>query len=289
MTRERLSVAPARTAGCFRVASVNLWGFFGDWPARRKVLVSNWPGVDADVVALQEARLLGGTDQVEELARELRYSELARDPLRAAGQDHEGVAIMSRLPLSETLPIPLPTPGGRRVALRVAVLFPSTRVDVVVAHTSVLAPALTLQLRVLSGLAGTPLVLAGDLNAEPSSTRPILEAAGIIDALRWDEKATWPVDEQAFRGAYADAFGGPPQFPVLPRRLDYVLTRGLRVAAAGVTVFGDAEHGFCSDHAIVWADLCLDREPLSIIATHGSSGVGPSGVGPSGVGLSSLT
>jgi endonuclease/exonuclease/phosphatase family metal-dependent hydrolase len=129
-------------------------------------------------------------------------------------------------------------------------------VPLVAAHTSVEPPeALDAQLRALCRLDGQRLVLAGDLNAEPDVVRPLYEAQGFDDALGFADVPTWPVDVQAFREAWTAAVGREPYFPVRPRRLDYVLTRGLKVASAGVSVCGDAAHGYASDHAVVWADL----------------------------------
>ncbi len=52
-----------------------------------------------------------------------------------------------------------------------------------------------------------------------------------------------------------------PHFALDPRRLDYVLTRGLRVASADVEVLGDADEGYASDHGVVWADIDLTTSP----------------------------
>src|SRR3954453_19346840 len=91
-----------------RVASVNLWGLFGDWEARRALLLEGWSRIDADVVVLQEARLPGAGDQARDLQLGFDLDYAARDPRAAAGEEHEGVAILSRCPLRHVESFALP-------------------------------------------------------------------------------------------------------------------------------------------------------------------------------------
>jgi endonuclease/exonuclease/phosphatase family metal-dependent hydrolase len=246
-----------------RLASINLWGLFGDWESRRMRLVEGWPRLAADVVVLQEARLHGTGDQAHDLQLLFDLPYAARDPRAAAGEEHEGVAVLSRRPLRhvEALPLPLAPPTGSghqlpRIALLAELDVCGEWVPIVAAHTSVEpAEVLDAQLRHLAAVDGTRLVVAGDLNAEPEQVRAIAEPAGLEDALGFADMPTWPVDVQAFREAWTAALGAAPYFPVRPRRLDYVLTRGLCVEASGMSVCGDSARGYASDHAIVWADL----------------------------------
>jgi endonuclease/exonuclease/phosphatase family metal-dependent hydrolase len=247
---------PPRPDGAVRVASVNLWGLFGDWESRRRLLLEGWPRIDADVVVLQEARLHGAGDQAHDLQLAFDLPYAARDPRAAAGEEHEGVAILSRQPLRHVEAFPLPLEGTPRLALRAELELDGRWVTTVAAHTSVEpAEVLEAQLRCLCAIEGPELLLAGDLNAEPAVVRPLAEPQGLDDVLGYADVPTWPVDVTAFRAAWTQALGVEPAFPVVGRRLDYVLTRGVGVAAAGVSVCGDASRGYASDHAIVWADL----------------------------------
>lgn len=254
----RWAAPPPRPDGAVRLASVNLWGLFADWPGRLARLVEGWPEVDADIVALQEVRVEGAVDQAQDLQQLLGYRYAGRDVRVASRADHEGVALLSRLPLRavESIRLPLPAPEGMRLALRAEVELGSGWVPVWTAHTTV-APAEVLldQLKVLFAAPDDPMLLVGDLNAEPSVVRPLAEPVALSDVLGYAEVPTWPVDADRFRAAWTAMTGAPPFFRVAPRRLDYVLTRGVPAMAAGVTVLGDSERGYASDHAVVWADI----------------------------------
>jgi endonuclease/exonuclease/phosphatase family metal-dependent hydrolase len=239
-----------------RVASVNLWGLFGDWEARRALLLEGWPRIDADVVVLQEARLHGAGDQARDLQLAFDLDYAARDPRAAAGEEHEGVAILSRCPLRHVESFALPHHHPPRLAVRAEISIGGRFVAMVAAHTSVEpAEVLNAQLDLLFGLEAEELVLVGDLNAEPDLVRPMAEQAGLSDALGFADMPTWPVDIQHFREGWTALLGEEPSFPLRPRRLDYVLSRGVSVVSAGMSVLGDPERGYASDHAIVWADL----------------------------------
>jgi endonuclease/exonuclease/phosphatase family metal-dependent hydrolase len=54
-------------AGLIRVATVNIWGPYGDWPARREVLRAGFAELDPDLVVLQETVVGRDVDQVGEL------------------------------------------------------------------------------------------------------------------------------------------------------------------------------------------------------------------------------
>jgi endonuclease/exonuclease/phosphatase family metal-dependent hydrolase len=74
------------------------------------------------------------------------------------------------------------------------------------------------------------------------------------DTLGWDAAPTWPVDEAEFVHAWQEKVGEPPAGDVEPRRLDYLLVRGLRVMRSGTLALGGRERSG-SDHKLVWADI----------------------------------
>ena len=55
----------------------------------------------------------------------------------------------------------------------------------------------------------------------------------------------------------AEARRGQPEGEVEPRRLDYLLVRGLYVERSARLALREHEHG-ASDHELVWADLAWD-------------------------------
>jgi endonuclease/exonuclease/phosphatase family metal-dependent hydrolase len=109
-------VLPAKGAAV-RVATLNLWGQFAVWPRRRRILAEQLPGLDIDVYLLQEV-VCGedGGDQLCELAELLGFAWTARAVAesRPHESEHEGVAIISRLPLhdAEVWPLPASRPPG---------------------------------------------------------------------------------------------------------------------------------------------------------------------------------
>src|SRR5262249_2862935 len=163
---------------------------------------------------------------------------------------------LARCPLRHVESFALPHHHPPRLAVRAELSLGGRFVPMVAAHTSVEpVHVLDAQLRLLFGLDPARLLLIGDLNAEPDVVRPLAERAGLDDALGFADMPTWPVDIQHFRDGWTAHLGAEPSFPVRPRRLDYVLSRGVSVVAAGMSVLGDPQRGYASDHAIVWADL----------------------------------
>ena len=81
----------------------------------------------------------------------------------------------------------------------------------------------------------------------------LLAEAGLHDALDGDPVATWPMNEITFGDAWRSVLGHTPQFSLERRRLDYLLSRGLEVQAAGVDELQCDGGPHASDHALVWA------------------------------------
>ena len=50
-----------------RVATQNIWGFHGDWPNRRTVLIDGLRQLQPDLVAFQEAIVTADYDQPRDL------------------------------------------------------------------------------------------------------------------------------------------------------------------------------------------------------------------------------
>gem|GEM_PF-3024087 len=242
-----------------RVATLNLWGLFGDWPCRRRLLAERWDVVDADVLLLQEVCAGPGVDQAHELGEALGYAHMHRVIGHRHGDVSEGVAIMSRLPLDDVRVAPLPAGDPPRVVLTAGV-DGEMRLRVAVVHT-VVRPrhALSAQLRAVGMVPGRPLVIGGDLNAGPERVHRALRRRGLVDLVPAGG-VTWPVvPAGAWARSWQRMTGSAPGFALTPRRIDYLLGRGVHAPAAGATVIGDEEAGYASDHAVVWADV----EPTS--------------------------
>lgn len=240
-----------------RVATLNLWGRFADWPRRRALLEAELPPLDVDVYFLQEVVCGDGRgDQLAELAELLGHAWSVR--VVAESRPHEledeGVAILSRLPLHTTAVWPLPPSHPPRHRLEASLDWPGRPLRLMTLHAAVSnRDGRAAQIAALADLKADPLVLGADLNAPTWVVRPLLERT-FDDSLGWDEQPTWPVDADAWAHAWKQKLGEQPDRDPEPRRLDYLLHRGVEVAGSGTTTLG-AEGVSASDHRLVWADI----------------------------------
>lgn len=246
-----------------RIATLNLWGRFADWPRRRSLLQELLPPLDVDVYLLQEVVCGDGRgDQLPELADILGHGWTAR--VIAESRPHEvedeGVAILSRLPLTGTAVWPLPPSHPPRHRLEASVEWDEGPLRVMTLHAAVSDDeGREEQIAALADVDVAPLVLGSDLNAPPARVRPLLGET-FDDTLGWDESPTWPVDEVEFVRAWEEKLGEEPDGDIEARRLDYLLCRGVAVAASGSLALRDVS-GSASDHALVWADVAPPPRP----------------------------
>jgi endonuclease/exonuclease/phosphatase family metal-dependent hydrolase len=115
------------------------------------------------------------------------------------------------------------------------------------------------QIASVDALTENALLLGADLNADPSQVRRLVKG-DLVDTLDWDDSPTWPVDADAFIHGWEEKLGEKPRDKPQPRRLDYLLARGLEASASGIVTLARDGHG-ASDHRLVWADLTRSRSP----------------------------
>lgn len=239
--------------GRLRLATLNLWGRFADWPKRRALLEQKLPPLEIDVYFLQEVVCGGGGgDQLVELADALGYAWTARviAESRPHETEDEGVAILSSLPLHTTAVWPLLPSHPPRHRLETSIDWNQRSLRLMTLHAAVTNDdGRDAQITALAELKADPLVLGSDLNAPPWVVRPRLEDA-FADTLDWDDQPTWPVDADRWARAWKQKLGETPNRDSEPRRLDYLLCRGVEIADSGTVALGDA-----SDHKLVWADI----------------------------------
>lgn len=227
-----------------RAASVNVWNY-NHWRERLPLLREELEGMRADLVGFQELRCrrAGGPGrspfQVADVSRMLPAHQFAFVPAmtfrEGARELHtEGVAVFSRLPVEEVGHVRLTRNasdgddfhqrvcawarvrvGGRRL------LFASTHLSL-----SDAARRRTLdEIGEFAAAAGLPVVLVGDFNAEsaPGARPSLLTRHGFRDA--WAEAR----GEAEADGEAGHTFGSwSPS-----KRIDYVMSRGMRAVAAG--------------------------------------------------------
>ncbi|HWT93497.1 MAG TPA: endonuclease/exonuclease/phosphatase family protein [Solirubrobacteraceae bacterium] len=238
----------------FTVGTLNIWGRWADWPARRAALASCFPQPGPDVLLLQEVRHDALGDQAEELAELLGYPEQVTVEGHRNDDGSEGLAMLSRLPLTGVHHEALPTSDPPRKVIVASIACAEESVTIVCGHT-VAVPEHVRQEQVEAFLkrAGERVVLGADLNDTPDRVAPLLAEAALTDALDGHEAPTWPMNEQTFGTAWRETLGHAPQFSLERRRLDYLLSRGLEVQAAGVDELQCDGGPHASDHALVWA------------------------------------
>jgi endonuclease/exonuclease/phosphatase family metal-dependent hydrolase len=204
----------------------------------------------------------GRGDQLHEFAELVGYQWTARAIAenRPHETEDEGVAIVARMPLRETAVWPLPPSHPPRHRLEASVDWNGHALRLMTLHAAVAElDGRDEQIAALADLKATPLVLGSDLNARPSVVRPLL-GKSFADALAWSEQPTWPVDVEEFVHAWEDKLGEPPKGDPEPRRLDYLLCRGVEITASGTVALGDGSRS-ASDHYLVWADITASRAP----------------------------
>lgn len=265
----------AGAAPLFRVATLNLWGVRGDWPARRRVLRRTFADLDADLLLLQETIVRPGYDQVEDLLGDgyHRVHQSTRDP------DGQGISLAGRRPLEnvEELdlrpPSPDPFPAGALVATvraappfgEVAVVnhFPSWELRqerereqqavAVARHLEARWPDLQ-----------HPVVLGGDLDAEPdAASLRYLTGRQSLDGHSVCFRDAWEARHGPRRGVTYT-----PDNPIMEggdwpfRQIDHVLVRCdvhrgpvLEVEACRLFLDQPIEGVWGSDHFGLVADL----------------------------------
>lgn len=86
-----------------RVATLNLWGVRGDWPARRALLRERFRRYAPDVVTFQEAIETGSYDQTRDiLGPDYHVAHQA-----GREEDGQGVSTASRWPIAEVVEVDL--------------------------------------------------------------------------------------------------------------------------------------------------------------------------------------
>ena len=221
----------------FRVATFNIHGGEGrDGRLDLQRTADSLRG--ADLVALNEVYGSGYWEvagQAEILGRELQLAWLFAPSERRWGHEHFGNAALTSLAVESWQKIPLPRNSGHscRNLLLAAFTFRGRTIRAAITHLDRGDPLdrqrqLQMAADLFLGLE-EPAILLGDMNTtadEPAIER-LLSAPGVNDPL-------------------AQIMGENT-----PRRIDWILTRGLETADAGL-VESDA-----SDHPCVWAELRL--------------------------------
>jgi len=219
-----------------RIATWNLWWKFGPWAERAEPIAVELERVDADVVGLQEVWSDDSADQAALLAERLGH-HMARTRRTDGRPDGFGNALLSRWPITSAETIRLPGRDGERAvrSLLVAELaHPSGPQTVGVTHLAWQYDRSALRQEQLAAVVevlaerhrpdGRPVVLLGDLNAEPSSDevrRLTGRAPAFVDGLVFTDAWAAVGDGDGHTWTRDNPHSANAQWP--RRRLDHVM------------------------------------------------------------------
>jgi endonuclease/exonuclease/phosphatase family metal-dependent hydrolase len=216
------AAATSTEAAGIRVVTWNLWWRFGRWRDRAAAIRSVLLGARPDICGLQEVWADDGVNLADEIAAELgmnwawnpspfpeRWQQRADEPAAEIGN-----AVLTRWPICDAIELPLP-PGdsGDEARTAILVIVDAPRGGIPFATTQLTsAPwdsaSRIAQVKELAGLLAAhdvhdyPVVLTGDLNAEPDSdevrllgghkTPPARPGFVLVDAWRYAEMDAIP-------------------------------------------------------------------------------------------------
>jgi endonuclease/exonuclease/phosphatase family metal-dependent hydrolase len=235
-----------------------------------------------DVVGLQEVREVPGqlANQAETLAAAAGLHHVYVPAMPFAG-GHEGLAILSRLPILEHVGFGLPhaEANERRILLSARVSFDSgpvwvhtTHLNYRLAHGQQREDQVQAIDAIVSARAGDrPSVLMGDFNARPEADeirwlRGLLTLSGRRTYYQ-DAWACLHPEERGWTWASANPYTKPLAFLEPDRRIDYIFVTPMRrdrratIRSCRIVLDQPARDGvFASDHFGLLAEIQLDPE-----------------------------
>ena len=232
-----------------RVGSLNVWGMFADWPSRFEALKAHPVISTLDVLLSQEVCVGDGVNQLEDLAETFNLPYYAYHSDKQVRGLNEGVAIFSKKPLTT---IGRTNLGNGRVLVQADSFNGLTLAS---AHLSFEGRERTEQVKaLLKRMTLNRVILGADFNGELST---FAEALDKYWAESTDDEPTWPVcTNEFFENAWRAHTGRDINFSLEPRRVDYILTRGVKpVSSETMTLKHDGQ--YVSDHALVISELLV--------------------------------
>jgi endonuclease/exonuclease/phosphatase family metal-dependent hydrolase len=252
----------------FKVVTFNVHMEPGDKIA--PAIASDRAIADADIIILQEVHRPGVDSSVSacsgacDIGKRLGYHAIYAPSFARAGGD-DGVAILSRAPITSAQIIPLPYfhthfNGGRRVALAATVQHAGKPITVYAVHLENRLSVNQRRKQMLPILAHakqqpTPVVIAGDFN-----TSPFTWVNHVVPV------PTGTQDNRFEKLMRTNGFDTPVKdsgatFRYLGMKLDAIYTRGF-----DTTKFAVAKAADVSDHLPLWATLVARPAPATTAA-----------------------
>jgi endonuclease/exonuclease/phosphatase family metal-dependent hydrolase len=259
-----------------RCLTLNLWGVEAPLERRMAVVTRGLARLGPDVVALQEVREIPGQlpNQAETLAAAAGYQHVFAPTVAVAG-GHEGLAILSRVPILEhaSLELPHARPEERRILLSARLETAAGNVWVHTTHLNYRLhhgrerqdQVMAIDKAVSARTTDLPQIVMGDFNARPESDEiRWLRGLVTLEGRRVHYQDAWArlhPDERGWTWSSANPYTTPLRFLDIDRRIDYVFVTAERKDGRGTihdcgVVFEQPEDGvFASDHFGVLADV----------------------------------
>ena len=261
-------------ADVLKLVTLNIWNRQGPWERRLPLIRAGLRALDPDLIALQEVlRFPGVGDQATEIGLD---HHLAYGPAVAIGGSPltVGNALLSRWPIVETRTVPLPVAkeGDGRSLLCCTVETPRGLLGVYVTHLTWqlhLGHEREQQVRLIDDTvqetrpkSGPPVILMGDLNAEPDADE-IRFLRGLSSlggrSTYWADCFGQCGEGPGYTFARSNPYARTAREP--SRRIDYILVRGPdhegkgEPVAARVVLDEPTDGDWPSDHYGVYAEV----------------------------------
>ena len=261
-----------------RVVTLNLWGAEEPLAPRMAGVVEGLRTLAPDVVALQEVREVPGVlpNQARTLGAALGYAHVF-EPATPFGGGHEGLAILSKLPIHDHRVTELPHAEATERRILLSACVGDQRIWV---HTTHLNYRLAHgkqredQVRFIADRIGAtasdgPQILLGDFNARPESDEiRFLRGLTTLGGRRvyfQDAWERWHPGERGFTWALANPYTARLAFLEPDRRLDYIFVSPLRrdgrgtIHACSIVLDSPSADGvFPSDHFGLMAEIQVE-------------------------------
>jgi endonuclease/exonuclease/phosphatase family metal-dependent hydrolase len=262
-----------------KIVTLNLWGEQPPLPRRMELAVEGLRALQPDVVGLQEVRQIPGTlpNQAETLARELGLQHVFA-PATTWGGGDEGLAILSRLPITNSRVHELPhaQPTERRILLGATLDTPLGRAEVYTTHLNYRLTdgakredqVVAIDGHIAATASDLPKILMGDFNATPESDEIRflrgLHSAGGRRTYWQDAWERRHGGAEGFTWARANPYTARLRWLERDRRIDYIFVGPMRRDGRGVV--GDCrivldraagDGALPSDHFALFAEVQL--------------------------------
>jgi endonuclease/exonuclease/phosphatase family metal-dependent hydrolase len=266
-----------------RIMSWNLWWRFGPaWRDRQRGILGTIRSSRADVIAVQETWAAGSTSQVTELGAALNMYSFYGGPSYPAVPDPPetpdqagvqlGLGLLSRWPFRSVQAVGMPAAHRTEppVLLLAVIGHPAGPLPVIVCCLEVWAQhnddrfaqaRMVAAVASATGLDGPcPVIVAGDLNAAPTS--PVLEP---IQATLTDAWSSGGGDPREVTLSSAHPFAAVEVTELIDQRIDHIFVRGGHrdqiITCTNAATAGDPVDGLDpSDHRAVICDITWTAE-----------------------------